>query len=71
MIDLLASPGTGIKDAVCCINRGSPRGNPKFGPEAWCDIRDFPLLGSLTPDLPDVIPQALFDITGFVKALGH
>jgi hypothetical protein len=49
-------------------NHASPCGNPKSGPEAWCDGRILPSSDRLAPDLSDVIPQALFDISGFVKA---
>src|SRR5215469_11236416 len=37
-IDLPGSPGLGNAYKSVRSNRASPRGNPKLGPEAWCDI---------------------------------
>src|SRR5438445_732429 len=51
-------------------SRASPRGNPKLGPEAWCDIYVLPS-SDLTPELTDVKAQAVLHITGLVKSLVH
>src|SRR5215467_6966441 len=37
-IDLPGSPGLGNAYRSVMSKRASPRGNPKSGPEAWCDI---------------------------------
>src|SRR4029077_8446220 len=52
-------------------SRASPRGNPKLGPEAWCDIYVLPSFRRVTPELTDVIAQAILHITGLVKSLVH
>src|SRR6267378_454473 len=49
-------------------NRASPRGNPKLGPEAWCDMK-FSFLRCLTTKLADVISQSRFDVARLVEAL--
>src|SRR5437899_2395967 len=51
-------------------NRASPRGNPKLGPEAWCDIV-FSLFKRSALELPDVISQAVFNTTRPVKSSLH
>src|SRR6266478_530751 len=38
IIDLEESPGLVKTKRSVMSNRASPRGNPKLGPEAWCDI---------------------------------
>src|SRR5215831_11247299 len=38
IIDVAGSPGSVKAYRSVMSNRASPRGNPKLGPEAWCDI---------------------------------
>src|ERR1051326_2611984 len=52
-------------------SRASPRGNPKLGPEAWCDIYLLPSPRRLTAELTNVVAQAVLYITSLVKSLLH
>src|SRR5215475_6022970 len=61
-IDLPASPGFVKAYRLVMSNRASPRGDPKFGPEAWCDIDILFSSGCSAPDLAHVISQAVFHI---------
>src|SRR5882672_12022852 len=49
-------------------NRASPRGNPKFGPDAWCDICILALVMCLLPELADVVSQSILDIARPVES---
>src|SRR4029077_8441718 len=71
MIDLLRSPGLLKAYRSVMSNRASPRGNPKSGPEAWCDIVHPRFFRRSAPDLADVISQAVFHVTRLVKSPLH
>ena len=43
-------------------NRASPRGDPKLGPDAWCDICILAVVTCLLPEFADVVSQSVFDI---------
>src|SRR5262249_22524116 len=71
IIDLAGSPDLVKAQRSVMSNRASPRGNPKLGPEAWCDIGILLSADTLPPDLADVISQAVFHIARLVKASLH
>src|SRR6266446_5386101 len=52
-------------------NRASPRGNPKLGPDAWCDICILALVRCLLPEFADVVSQSIFDIARLVEPELH
>src|SRR5882762_11705380 len=52
-------------------SRASPRGKPKLGPDAWCDISILARMICLLPELADVVSQSIFDIARPVESQLH